>query len=67
MFVSGGNKNSFADPSKTILFREKELRPSPEGKLVRVYALADGSVQLVASSSEDFSVVEKKFGFIVQE
>ena len=50
-FVSGGNKNSFANPSQTILFREKESRPSPDGKFLKVYALADGSVQLGVSSA----------------
>ena len=66
-FVSSGNKNSFTNPSETILFREKESRPSPDGKLVKIYALADGSVQLVASPDEDFTASEKKFGYVVHK
>ena len=64
--VSGGNLNSFADTSKTILLQEKESRPSPDGKFLKVYALADGSVQLVSSPDDDFAAMEKKFGYLVQ-
>jgi RNA polymerase sigma factor (sigma-70 family) len=64
--VSGGNLNSFVNPSQTILLREKESRPSPDGKFVKIYALADGSVQLVSSPDDDFTTMEKKFGFLVQ-
>jgi hypothetical protein len=66
-FVSGGNRNRYKDPSKTILFREKEARLSPDGKFLRIYTLADGSVQLVASPDEDFTASEKKFGFVAQK
>jgi RNA polymerase sigma factor (sigma-70 family) len=65
--VSGGNWKSFANPSQTILFREKEPRPSPDGKFLKIYALADGSVQLVASPDEDFAASEKKFGFVAHK
>jgi len=66
-FVSGGNKKNFADPSHTILFREKESRPSPDGKFLKIYALADGSVQEVSSPDDDFAIVEKKFGYLVHQ
>jgi RNA polymerase sigma factor (sigma-70 family) len=65
-FVSGGNKNSFANPRQTILFREKESRPSPDGKFVKVYVFADGSVQLLSSPDDDFAALEKQSGFLVQ-
>ena len=66
--VSGGNLNGFADDtSKTILLQEKEPRPSPDGKFLRIYALADGSVQLVTSPDEDFAASQKKFGYVVHK
>jgi hypothetical protein len=65
--VSGGNLNGFPDISKTILLQEKEPRPSPEGKFLRIYALADGSVQLVTSPDEDFAASQKKFGYVVHK
>jgi hypothetical protein len=64
--MSGGNWKNFTNLSQTILFREKESRPSPAGKFLKVYALADGSVQLVSSPDDDFATMEKKFGFLVQ-
>jgi RNA polymerase sigma factor (sigma-70 family) len=64
--VSGGNCYSFANPSQTILFREKESRPSPEGNFVKIYALVDWSVQVVGSPDDDFTTMEKKFGYLVQ-
>jgi hypothetical protein len=65
-FVSGGNKNSFTNPAQTILFREKESRPSPDGKFVKIYAFADGSVQLLSSPDDDFAALEKQSGLLVQ-
>jgi hypothetical protein len=64
--VSGGNWKSFANPSQTILLREKEPRQSPDGKFVKAYALADGHSQLISSPDDDFMAMEKKFGFLVQ-
>ena len=64
--VSGGNWKSFANPSQTILLREKEPRQSPDGKFVKAYALADGHSQLISSPDDDFTAMEKKFGFLVQ-
>jgi RNA polymerase sigma factor (sigma-70 family) len=64
--VSGGNWKNFANPSQTILLREKESRRSPDGKFVKIYALADGSVQLVSSPDDDFTAMENKFGFLIQ-
>jgi RNA polymerase sigma factor (sigma-70 family) len=65
-FVSGGDKDSFANPDRTILFREKVSRPSPDGKFVKIYALADGSVQVLSSPDDDFAAVEKQRGYRVQ-
>jgi hypothetical protein len=65
--VSSGNLNSFADTSKTILLQEIEPRPSPDGKFLKIYALADGSVQLVNSVDEDFAASEKKFGYVAHK
>ena len=64
--VSGGNKNSFTNPAQIILFQEKESRPSPDGKFVKVYAFADGSVQLLSSPDDDFAALEKQSGLLVQ-
>lgn len=41
-----------------FIFREKAPRPRPGGGWVRVYALADGSVQSLESDTEDFSRIE---------
>ena len=65
-FMSGGNRNNLANPSQTILFREKQPRPSPDGKFLRIYTLADGSVQRVSSPVADFTAMEAKFGFVTQ-
>ena len=64
--VSGGDWKKFANPSQTILLREKESRRSPDGKFVKIYALADGRVQLVSSPDDDFTAMENKFGFLIQ-
>jgi len=45
---------------------EKEPRQSPDGKFVKAYALADGHSQLISSPDDDFTAMEKKFGFLVQ-
>ncbi|HEY5232460.1 MAG TPA: sigma-70 family RNA polymerase sigma factor [Verrucomicrobiae bacterium] len=65
-FVSGGNLHGFANVSKTILFREKELRPSPGGKFAKVYAFADGHVEVISSLDGDFAALERQRGFLVQ-
>jgi hypothetical protein len=65
-FVSGGDKMSFSNPRQTILFREKESRQSPDGSFVKVYAFADGSVQVLSSPDDDFAALEKQRGFLIQ-
>ena len=61
--VANGNK--FADPANTILLREKESRQSPDGKFCRVYAFADGHVQLTSTPDDDFASLEKQRGYLV--
>jgi hypothetical protein len=66
--VSGGNLNSFNNPSQTtltILLREKESRRSPDGKFYKAYAFADGHAELVSSPDDDFAAVERQRGFLV--
>ena len=66
--VSGGDLNSFNNPSQTaltILLREKESTPSPDGKFYKAYAFADGHAELVSSADDDFAAVEKQRGFLV--
>ena len=65
-FVAGGDKDSFANPDKTIYFLEKEPRQSPDGKFIKVYATVNGRVFLVTSLDEDFTAAEKERGFLVQ-
>ena len=65
-FVAGGDKDSFANPDKTIYFLEKEPRQSPDGKFIKVYATVNGRVFLVTSPDEDFTAAEKERGFLVQ-
>jgi RNA polymerase sigma factor (sigma-70 family) len=66
-FCADGDKDSFANPSKTIYFLEKEPRQSPDGKFFRVYATVDGRVFLVTSPDEDFTAIEKQRGFLIQK
>jgi RNA polymerase sigma factor (sigma-70 family) len=66
-FVSGGSLHGFAQPERTILFREKKSRRSPDGKYVRLYVLADGSVQTETSANDDFAAVEKQRGYLVHK
>jgi hypothetical protein len=66
--VSGGNVNSFNNPSQTtltILLREKESSRSPDGKFFKAYAFADGHAELISSHDDDFAAVEKQRGFLV--
>jgi len=64
--VSAGSLSGMSNPSQTILLREIKSRQSPDGKFVKVYALADGHVQVIASTTDIFSNTENKFGFVVQ-
>jgi RNA polymerase sigma factor (sigma-70 family) len=66
VIVSGGNLNSFTNPSQTILIRETEAWQSPDGKFVKVYAFADGHAELISSPDDDFAALEKQRGFLVQ-
>jgi len=43
---------SGADAGKTLLFRDKETRRSPQGDLVRVYGFADGHTEAHAEPDE---------------
>jgi RNA polymerase sigma factor (sigma-70 family) len=66
--VSDGNLNSFKNPSQTaltILLREKESRPSPDGGFVKAYAFADGHAEMVSSPDDDFAALEKQRGYLV--
>ena len=65
-FIASGNKDSFANPSKTIYVMEKEPRQSPDGNFFKVYATVDGRVFSITSPVEDFTAVEKQRGFLVQ-
>ena len=65
-FVFNGKKNKISNPSETILFREKESKPAPDDKFVKIYAFADGSVQELISPVDDFPALEKQNGFLVQ-
>ena len=65
-FVSGGDRSSFTNSPETILFREKEPRRSPDGSFVKVYAFADWSVQVLSSTDDDFTALEKQRGYVIQ-
>jgi prepilin-type processing-associated H-X9-DG protein len=64
--VSGGDENSFVNPSKTILLREKESRQFPGGKFLKVYAFADGHAQRISSPDNNFAALEKQRGFLIR-
>jgi len=66
--VSGGNLNNSGNPHQvalTILLREKESRPSPDGKFVKAYAFIDGHAEMISSPDDDFAAVEKQRGYLV--
>ena len=66
--VSGGDLNSFNHPNQTmltILLREKESRPSPDGGFVKAYAFADGHAEMVNSPDDDFAALEKQRGYLI--
>lgn len=50
-----------------FLFREKQPRQKPGGGWVRTYTLADGSVQILSSDTEDFTQAEKDAHGIASE
>ncbi|MBX3748432.1 MAG: sigma-70 family RNA polymerase sigma factor [Verrucomicrobiae bacterium] len=50
-----------------FIFREKAPRPRPGGGWVRVYTLADGSVQSLESDTEDFSRIEREHYGVASE
>ena len=64
--VSSGGESSIAHPAMTILLREKEPRPSPDGQFAKVYAFADGHVEAISSPDDDFAAAEKQHGLLVQ-
>ncbi len=62
--VSSGNLNSFANPGRTILVREKEAMKSGRGEFFKTYAFVDGHAERLLSHDNDFSAVEKTRGFL---
>ena len=64
-FLSGGNRVGFTSPDRTVLFRERVSRPSPDGGFARVYAFADTSIQVLISPNDDFKAVEKQRGYLI--
>lgn len=64
--VSGGSLKSFTQPATTILLREKEGRPTPDGAYVKAYAFADGHAEIIRSADSDFEAVERDHGLLVK-
>ncbi|MGZ4971397.1 MAG: RNA polymerase sigma factor [Limisphaerales bacterium] len=64
--VSGGSLSGIAKPAQTILFKEKEARPSPDGKFAKGYVFVDGHVEMVHSPDYEFATVEQKNGFLIE-
>lgn len=62
-FYPQPRKISESEP-QLFLFREKSPRRRPDGSWERAYTLADGSVQVLQSATEDFGAVEKEHGGI---
>jgi len=66
--VSGGSLSSSTNPRRvmlTILIREKESRPSPDGGFVKAYAFIDGHAEMISSPDDDFAALEKQRGLLV--
>ena len=63
--VSGGQLNQLANPSATILLREKNPRRSPDGGYYKTYAFADGHAQLDHSPDGDFAALERQRGYLL--
>ena len=64
--VSGGSLSGIAKPAQTILFKEKEARPSPDGKFAKAYVFVDGHVEMVSSPNYEFTAVEQQEGFLIR-
>ena len=58
--VYRGTLESVRDPGKTIIFREKQARRSPQGEWVKVYGLADGHVETRTEPAEASFVAWEK-------
>jgi len=64
--VSSGSLTNFQERADTILLREKESRPSPDGKFAKIYAFEDGHDELISSPDDNFAAWEKQHGLLVQ-
>jgi RNA polymerase sigma factor (sigma-70 family) len=65
--VSSGNLNSMTNPhqtSLTILLRPKKAMRTSDDKFFKNYAFADGHVELLTSTDNDFGTVEKQHGLL---
>jgi RNA polymerase sigma factor (sigma-70 family) len=59
--VYRGTFEGVVDPGKTLIFRERQARQSPNGEWVKVYGLADGStVTHMAADEEAFETWENE-------
>ncbi len=60
--VYHGSISSLTNPASTIVVREIEAHPTPDGTWVRTYGFADGHTEVHTSADGDFSAWEQQHG-----
>jgi RNA polymerase sigma factor (sigma-70 family) len=58
--VYAGRFDEISEPARTIVLREREPRPAPDGKWTRAYGFADGHSEIRSQTTPDFSVWEEE-------
>ncbi len=64
--VYRGSISSLTNPASTIVVREIEAHPTPDGTWVRTYGFADGHSEVHTSADGDFSAWEQQHGVTPQ-
>lgn len=58
--VYSGRLDAISDPARTIVLRERDPRPTPDGKWTRAYGFADGHTEIRSQTTPDFSEWERE-------
>jgi RNA polymerase sigma factor (sigma-70 family) len=58
--VYAGRLDEISEPARTIVLREREPHPAPDGKWTRAYGFADGHSEIRSQTTPDFSEWERE-------
>jgi hypothetical protein len=61
-----GRLSAITNPASTIVVREIEAHPTPDGAWVRTYGFADGHTEVHQSADGDFTAWEQQHGVPAQ-